>query len=234
MRRISVFVLVMAILFSIASSAFAGKDSKMSDNEKYVRTLYRDILGRAGNDSGVLYWTEQLNQGKNRTKVVEAFLNSSEYRNRFVTYVYGWCHDRRPEPDGLNYWAEKMKTSTEGDIIKDFCKSTEFWNNSNENYKDFVTNLYWTLQSRRPNESGLRYWVGKLREGETREWVVEKFISSSEYQGKYVIFLFDWYLDREPEPEALKYWKEQLKELGERGVIMKILTGKEYWNKVTK
>lgn len=234
MRKALIFILTAAIGLTAASSVFAEKGRKMSDNEKYVRALYQDIQGRAGDDEGVRYWTKQLNQTKNRTKIVEAFLNSSEYRNRFVTHLYGWCHDRRPDPDGLSYWAEKMKTITEGDIIKGFCKSTEFWNNSNKNYKDFVINIYWTLQSRKPDETGVRYWVGKLREGELREWVVGKFTSSSEYRGKFVKFLFDWYLDREPDPEALKYWKEQLKELGERGVIMKILTGKEYWNKLTK
>lgn len=232
MRKIIMFLLAVSIAFSAASTLFAAKG--MSDNEKYIRSLYLDIQGREGGSTGIEYWTRQLNQGKKRADVVQAFLNSDEYRTRFVIHLYGWVHDRRPDSVGLEFWSEQMKTITEGKIIVGFCSSDEFWVNSNENNKDFLINLYWTLHRRSPDATGLQYWMGKMDEGMTREQIVGAFIASPEYRERFIRFLYNWFLNRSPEQKGLEHWCDLLKENGERWVIIKILTSDEYWKKATK
>ena len=232
MRKIIMFLLAISIVFSVASALFAAKG--MSNNEKYIRSLYLDIQGREGDAAGIENWTRQLNQEMKRADVVRAFLNSEEYRTRFVTHLYGWVHDRRPDSVGLAYWTEQMKSITEGKIISDFCSSNEFWVNSNENNKDFIINLYWTLHRRSPDASGLQYWLGKMDEGMTREQIVNAFIASPEYRERFIRFLYNWFLARAPEQKGLDHWSDLLKENGERWVIIKILTGDEYWTKATK
>ena len=145
MRKIIMFLLAISIVFSVASALFAAKG--MSNNEKYIRSLYLDIQGREGDAAGIENWTRQLNQEMKRADVVRAFLNSEEYRTRFVTHLYGWVHDRRPDSVGLAFWSEQMKTIYEGKIISDFCSSNEFWVNSNENNKDFTLKELFANQS---------------------------------------------------------------------------------------
>jgi hypothetical protein len=236
MPRIFTLMILLLLSLTVLSTAQPfGKIPKVgSDNERYVSSLYRDIQDREGDPKGIEYWTDQLNNKKPRADVVRTFLTSEEYRARFVTRIYGWFHDRKPDVKGLKYWVDLMKEKTERDIIKAFCISDEFWKNSNENNKDFVTNLYWTLQSREPDPNGLKYWVEQLIQGKTREFVVDSFLKSNEFLTKYINFVYDWYLERKPDTKGLEYWKGVLKEKGEREVIILILSGEEYWNKATK
>lgn len=237
MRRFLIGAL--ALLFSV-SFLYAQigqsnvKKTKMSNNEKYVRALYKDVHGRDGEARGIKYWTDELENEMSREEVVKAFLNSNEYRGRFIRNVYGWFHDREPDEQGLKFWADYMKEHSEGDMIRAFVLSEEFWNNSNKSNWDWVENLYWTLQSRRPEVKGHDYWTKELKGGKTKEFVVGEFMKSEEYRKRMIRFLYDHYHKRQPDADGLKYWVDQLGELSERQIILMFLTGEEYWNRVTQ
>jgi hypothetical protein len=238
MKRFLIFTL--ALLFAIAL-AFGQigqspvKSKEKAKFERYVRALYKDVQNREGDASGIKYWTDQLIEDKlSKEDVVKVFLNSQEYRERFVRNIYGWFHDREPDAAGLKYWSDFMKENDERAILRSFVLSEEFWSNSNQNNRDWVENLYWTLQSRKPDVSGLEYWTKQLKSGMPKAQVVDAFMNSPEYREKMIKFLYDWYQKREPDSGGLKYWTEQLQEKGARQIILLFLTGEEYWNRVTK
>ena len=62
-----------------SSSEFQTRYGAMS-NRQFVETVYLNVLGRPGNESGIAYWTGQLNAGKKtRGAVMTGFSESSEY-----------------------------------------------------------------------------------------------------------------------------------------------------------
>lgn len=235
-----VLVTLLALLFAVSLVwCQIGHSPVVSPNrvpyEKYVRALYKDIHSREGDASGIKYWTDQLIQEKlTKEEVVKAFLNSKEYRERFIKSIYAWFHDREPDETGLKYWTDFMKEHEEGEVIRNFVLSEEFWKNSNQRNHDWVENLYWTLQSRKPDKTGHDYWIKELRGGMTKEAVVGSFMTSTEYRERFIKFLYEWYHKRQPDASGLKYWAEQLGELGERQIILNFVTGEEYWNRVTE
>lgn len=48
----------------------------------------------------------------------------------------------------------------------------------------FVTSLYEAILDRKPDDGGYRHWIGRLRSGKSRQWVIEKFFESPEYQSR--------------------------------------------------
>ena len=51
-------------------------------NRQFVQALYMNVLGRAGEQSGVYYWTGVLDRGTPRYDVVYLFANSAEFKQR--------------------------------------------------------------------------------------------------------------------------------------------------------
>jgi hypothetical protein len=59
------------------SPEFSSKYGPL-DNGQYVERLYRNVLGRAGERSGVEFWLGHLNDGLSRAKVLAQFADSPE------------------------------------------------------------------------------------------------------------------------------------------------------------
>jgi hypothetical protein len=127
-----------------------------------------------------------------------------------------------------------MKDNDEGDVMRSFVLSDEFWEGSDKNYRDWLGNLYWTLHSREPDAEGFTYWMKELKKGTPRASVVDEFMDSREYHDRFIRFLYDWYHKREPDQSGLDYWSEQFGEMTERQIILEFLTGSEYWQRITE
>jgi hypothetical protein len=68
-------------LREVASSMLATPELARyagAGDEAFVRQLYRDVLGREGDDEGVLTWTAALGRGTSRGEVAVAFTESPE------------------------------------------------------------------------------------------------------------------------------------------------------------
>lgn len=70
-----------------ASSEFKTKYGSLS-NQAYVELVYQNVLGRAGDASGISYWTGKLNnKTASRGSVMTGFSESSEYKRKQVAEV---------------------------------------------------------------------------------------------------------------------------------------------------
>src|SRR5699024_5736953 len=110
--------------YSASSGASRSRFSQqLAQSENYVNAfvnkMYRDILGRNGDRSGLAYWRTQLRTGTWTPAAVRAyFYASSEYfRNlggnsipSWVTDLYGKLLQRRPDPEGLGFWVDVANT----------------------------------------------------------------------------------------------------------------------------
>ncbi|HET9650744.1 MAG TPA: DUF4214 domain-containing protein, partial [Usitatibacter sp.] len=60
-------------------------------NAQFVGDLYNAFLRRGGDQGGVQFWIDQLNNGASRESVRQAFLTSPEFGNRIAAIVGAGC-----------------------------------------------------------------------------------------------------------------------------------------------
>ena len=121
-----------------------------------------------------------LTSSLNITKV-EAANNSVE---AFVERLYTIVLKRSSEKAGKNYWVKNLKTrqKTGAEVAYGFFFSKEF---IKKNVKDdvFVETLYLTMLDRKSDSNGKKYWLNKLKNGMSREFVYKGFSESKEFGG---------------------------------------------------
>ena len=92
--------------------------------------------------------------------------------------------------------------------------------NLNEDSVNIVTNMYQHILDRDPEYSGLIFWYNQL-ESFGLPWVISEFYFSEEYNlvnvnllsmtpDGYVKFLYNRFLNREPEDGGYEYWVQQI------------------------
>ncbi|MFN8019558.1 MAG: DUF4214 domain-containing protein [Acidimicrobiales bacterium] len=93
----------------LASSEFARRYGAPTD-DGYVAVLYRNVLGRAGDPSGVDYWSRRLADGRiDRRGLLVQFSESSEHKARTAAatqaaVAYLGMVLRPPSSDELTWW----------------------------------------------------------------------------------------------------------------------------------
>ncbi|MBR4445036.1 MAG: DUF4214 domain-containing protein, partial [Solobacterium sp.] len=60
--------------------------NKHTNNDQYVRTLYRTFLGREADQGGYNNWMKALNSGTSRDEVMKGFANSAEFAKIMAKY----------------------------------------------------------------------------------------------------------------------------------------------------
>ena len=61
--------------------------NKNLSNTEYVKMLYRGLMDREGENTGVTYWEERLNTGEaSREQIFWGFANSQEFTNLVRSY----------------------------------------------------------------------------------------------------------------------------------------------------
>ena len=96
----------------------------------YVSHLYSQILGRAGSDAEVGYWTSVLAQNNgDRTAVASLFLASTEYRQDEVTAAYSHFLQRQPDSKGFVDWGSQRASGVSVEAMSVmFMASDEYYN----------------------------------------------------------------------------------------------------------
>ena len=129
-----------------------------------VNHLYLDTLGRVGDPSGVVYWTNQIRNGNvTVTQASAAFYRSNEYFNGFGHgTVSGWLTDMWPKVIGrtitsgeLTTWTAKTAQSGRGVV------ALQLYNSSSSCHVR-VNRLYLSLLDRLPDTAGADYWAAKV------------------------------------------------------------------------
>jgi len=111
------------------------------------------------------------------------FADSRSQVTEFVTRFYQLCLDRSPDEAGLKAWVDQLlaKKTTGAKVAEGFIFSQEFMakNTSNE---DFVTILYRAFFNREPDGGGFSSWLGLLKSGYSRQFVLAGFVNSYEFK----------------------------------------------------
>lgn len=100
-----------------ASSEFKNRYGSLS-NDGFVRLIYRNVLGREPEASGLAYWVGQLDRGsKTRGQVMANFSQSSEFQRHIATavdvaVVWDQLASKAPSKAVFDEWVAKVDAST--------------------------------------------------------------------------------------------------------------------------
>ncbi|HEV7224729.1 MAG TPA: DUF4214 domain-containing protein [Pirellulales bacterium] len=109
------------------------------DNTSFVEALYHDVLGRAGESSGVAFWEKLLSQGVSRGTVAQGFAASHEFHGLLVddpaalaANLQGWYQNyfRRAADDaGRAFFVNQLDAGAPaGKVELQFLTSDEYFN----------------------------------------------------------------------------------------------------------
>ncbi len=178
--------------------------------QEYLTLLYRSLMGREPDQSGMNTWLGEYEKGVSKRYVTQGFLYSTEFnrlcrqygirqgtfelteaRDRypkisaFAKGFYQSCLQRTPRGNELNDWVEVLADGsfTSLDMVNGFFFSNEYARRNRSNY-DFVKDCYIALLGRTGTESERNDWVVRLDQGWSREAVLAFMANSAEYQRK--------------------------------------------------
>ena len=102
------------------------------NDAEFVDLVYRNVLGRAPEPQGNVFWLQALQQGLLRGQVMTQFSESDEYRQRTaasvqVSMMYMGLLRRSPDAAGFAEWVARLNQgqSVLG-LIQGFIDSPEY------------------------------------------------------------------------------------------------------------
>ena len=176
-------------------------------DEEFVNTMYLALLGRKADSTGRNYWLDTLKQGMSCEFVFKGLTNSKEFTNLckeyniekgtialsqnrdqnysvtcFVSRCYSEILNRKGDANGLNYWTGKIlsKEVGGGNTVSQFMRSNEF-QKRNISASSTIDIVYKVMLDRKADPSGKKYWVDIANSGVSTDYIVNGFISSSEF-----------------------------------------------------
>lgn len=114
---------------AIASSFYASDeffDRSGGTNRGWVAALYREILDRSPDGSGLDYWTGRAERGVPRADIAGAFYQSIEPRQARVTGLYRVLLGRIPDTSGRDYWAGVLINGQDVVLAATLARSAEY------------------------------------------------------------------------------------------------------------
>ncbi len=187
----------------VARYFFTSKELKEQNlsNREYIKRVYETLLQREPDREGFSYWLDMLENKKiPRLQLFYRFVFSKEFEKltlsheilpfdkkdlmiAFLERFYNLILMRDSDLFGLNYWYEmlKSKKKTPKSIAKDFFYSKEFLNRKLSD-DEFVKIAYRTLLNREPEDEGYYFWLDKLKNGYSRDRLLDDFLDSKEFR----------------------------------------------------
>ncbi|MBI5200602.1 MAG: DUF4214 domain-containing protein [Elusimicrobia bacterium] len=108
--------------------------------------------------------------------------NENAGATRVISSLYAQLLHREPDSAGFAYWA--ADASELRSVAIAFAASDELLKEQPDSRTWLTKTLYGGLLGREPDADGLRYWLGRLDEGASREQVAASFARSQECLGK--------------------------------------------------
>jgi len=209
--------------------------------EQFVIRLYTLVHGRAYDEGGFKFWSNQLRSGRaTGASVAHGFFFSPEFNSRpninndvYINILYNTLMNRSPDTGGFAYWSDRMRAGLpREDVFAGFVYSPEFTSIC-RNYgitrgdytpprggmaRVFATRLYRTTLQREPDLSGLNFWHNALVNGSTTGAVIAyQFIFSPEMMNRdlkdeqFVEILYNALMGRGSDAGGKAFWVNQLR-----------------------
>ena len=207
---------------SIVTVAQAGlADSRITDNSVFVANLYRDILGREPDATGLSFWLGHLIAGDmTRTQVAYNFFMSSEFQARgfFLIASYIGVLGRDPDFAGWQYYRNAMAQGlTQLQVVQQLAQFTEFrLIYSSLDNMGFVQRSYQNIFGKDPDPMWVMNYTNQLNSGAMNQaQVLLAMLTSTDYMNKVsnralATLLYLGFLRRSTDPNGMAFWWNEL------------------------
>lgn len=179
----------------------------------FVGGLYRDVLRRAADGPGSLFWTGFLERGVGRLAVAAGIWESAEHRGLQVDQYYANFLDRPADPASRADWVRAfLEGRGETRVARDFLTSLEYLG-SHAGPQAFVMGLYTDVLGRAPDPIGQAFWERQLQlnpDRETAGLAAQAFLTSPEAHGRLVDAYYADYLGRAADVLSRGQWVDRL------------------------
>jgi len=215
-----------------------------SANADYVEALYRAILDRNADQSGLANWTDQLNSGAmSRLQVVQGIRNSVEHFTQEVSDFYLTLLNRQPDLSGLQNWVQQLEDGTrEEQIAFAFLNSPEYLSQGD---KHFVDAMYLSLLGRSFDTAGEANWLSQLGDDTsgnpthpaslTHPQVITAFLYSTESLARLTEGYYETFLQRPADTAGLNGWVGSLQKGASFLTIgQQFLASNEFYNQAAQ
>jgi hypothetical protein len=159
-----------------------------------VARLYFAYFLRIPDYGGLMYWIGRFRSGASLDSISNYFAASPEFAQaygalnnaQFVTRVYLNVLGRAPDAGGLAFWTSELDSGarTRGQVMLGFSESAEY--RSLIANEVAVTMIYIGMLRRAPDAGGFAYWVDSLDRGHSAQTLINGFLTSSEYRGRFL------------------------------------------------
>lgn len=205
-----------------------------SNDELFVRQLYRDLLVREADTDGLAYWRDELSSGRlDRPEVIEAFLSAPEYRSTFdepLRLFIALSDTAPPQRHLVETWRILGSEEPILDTLLKAIVPAEI-RAADPGYIDWI---YENVLDRTADPEGRAYWLDRLKD-ESQMNVLRQFLLSPEFQENHgdELMITQTYLHllhRAPDPEGYVYWRDELSSgrLDYSEVVESFLAAPEY------
>jgi len=220
------------VIIGLVGSAEFTQDAGGDANQAYVAQLYVSLLHRQADSGSLTNFTNALDSGTlTRQAVVQAILDSQEYRGDEVQMLYQRYLHRAADPGGLSAFTALLNQGdTDEQVASILLGSGEYFTDHGALPSSFLSALYLDALRRPIDPSGLNYWEQALANGATRAQVATAIFASREYQQDVVQGFYKVYLNRSADPSGLTTFANMLASGGrDETVIAQLAESAEFF-----
>lgn len=203
-----------------------------STNSVFVATMYRGLLGRGVDTNGLLFWSNQLDNGTSRTAVVLGIESSGEFISREVQLLYHSILGRTVDQGGLNFFGNLLQTGTSLEQVKaDLYGSNEFFNHVGNTPNSFLNSVFQQELGRLPDAADLTFFGNLPASPQGRTNAALQIMVSQEGVRERVVSDYREILGRFPDTNGLNFWVSQANSgSSDASIVAGIAGSTEYFN----
>jgi len=194
--------------------------------------LYRDLLGRGADPTGLEGWSRVLSSGTSQAALVSSLTSSSEYVSLRIAGAYRQVLGRDPDSSGAQAWSSLVLSGqmSVDAVTRAHLGSAEFFSRAGGTDEGLVRLLYQSVLGRSATAADVTAWATAARV-HGRAWVIDAIWWSPEAVGGRVNAYFHQFLGRGVDPTGLATWSQVLLVHGEGAVRTGIAGSQEYANR---
>ena len=204
-----------------------------AQNERFVRQLYLDVLGRPADAGGLGLFLGRLTDGSlDRRQVAQVIVASDEYARRAVGTQYRQYLGRPADADGLRHFTGQLLAGQGLDRVRvGLVGSDEYFARAGGTPAAFVRQLYRDALGRQADPDGLDHWTGHLAAGASRSDVTDAVLGSTEGRQRQVRADYAGLLRRPADAGGLNAFVGLLRQgVRYQDYLVLLLESSEYYN----
>jgi hypothetical protein len=170
-----------------------------ADNDRWLATVFADLLRRPIDSANNGAYRSQLEGGASRNTVARAIVATDEYRAAFTTGVFEKFLRRTPNDSERDFWVASLRSGTPDEtVLASILASPEYFAVAGGTPSSWVALLHQDLLGRAANDGELSGLLGALSSGTPRQSIARTIITSTEGRTRAMAQFYQQLLRRDP------------------------------------